>query len=216
MQISATYVTPSDFHNHDWWILARPGPVWYYHTPRGSAGAFGKTVWMDTVDEQIRPIVQWAHSLKMRTSPSCAGHSINLSSAAALFSQLELDAELIRRGGVCAVNVETGEKINVLDTEYQIPWTDYKDFLSELKDHQLEGYISINGNKNLLSHAYNCLQHYMIAHSDHVNIIHRGHALEFWVKAETSTQQALHWQNLWRILDDTRTYQSSKASASAQ
>lgn len=216
MQISATYVSPCDFHKKDWWILSRPGPVWYYHSPRSSSCPVSSRVWLDTVDVPLRPLVSWAHRHGLSTTPSCAGHQVERAAALRLFDQLQRDALFIARTGIVAINVETAEKRKLIDPHYVLPWTTYDDFFNELVSHQLEGYIALSGNAALLRQVHAQLQHYMMTHTQHVTIRYNGPMLEFWVKADSSAHQSWHWNRIWRLLDDSWTSKASTASISTQ
>lgn len=105
--LGASYIPIDRAHLYEWWLPVRPGRPWFYWTNR--VNPFPDRLDLASVDPCVSPIVAWAHTMGLRTGPSCQGHFVSRDENTDWGRAA--DCELIRRGKLVLRNTETGEEI---------------------------------------------------------------------------------------------------------
>lgn len=124
MKIEGLLVPPHRFRRYRWVIpldVEHPSQ-WHYGVPRGSPHQGSLGVDMSTVDEPLKPIVGQLHAMGVPTLPSCAGH-FGRQPERVMQAARDMAAQEgpIRGRGLRAVDVESGEEVELRSQEWRSP-----------------------------------------------------------------------------------------------
>jgi len=125
-------VFPEQFPWKEWWQSVAIGRPWFYHTPRTVIAEPSGHVDLQSVDPELRDLVQKLHRAGAKTWPSCAGHWLQPSTAHEMFRQLQREAYIIRTVGLPLQHTETGQRTVYYNPTWWLPWKTgeeyYRDF----------------------------------------------------------------------------------------
>ena len=117
--------------------------LWYYHGDRESISLPENPDFEDTVDPDLKPLVEFLHLRRIPTTPSCSGHFPDEDHFKKIWRKLTLEKDLIRTKGLPLEDVETGEKVLFKDPEYELPWEAFSEFFTKKSEHAKGGYLGM-------------------------------------------------------------------------
>ena len=139
---------PSFVPHEEWadkiWLIPQKATQepWYYAAPRTHSPAdIDNPDFLESVDEPMRPLVEWLHKRGVQTGPSCAGHRISPEGFRTIWEGLCSDAERIRGAGLPLKDIENDDLYVMRNQGYELPWADFREFLSQASAHQPIGYL---------------------------------------------------------------------------
>jgi hypothetical protein len=137
------FIPHEQFHK-GLWLLPVISRSWYYYFPhsRKKVVIHNETVFLETVDEELRGLVGFLHKKGVQTTPSCAGHFYDSGYFAAHFDAIRNDAENIKNGGLLMQDVESGEYYFFKNHDYVLPWNK-NEFTRYAYNYQKTGVLGI-------------------------------------------------------------------------
>ena len=124
MKVEGLVVPPHRFRRYRWVIpLGVEHPSrWHYGVPREHPHTGSLSVDLSTVDRPLQPIVSQLHAMKISTLPSCAGH-FGRQPERVMQAARDMAAQegLIRGRGLRAVDVESGDEIDLHSQSWRSP-----------------------------------------------------------------------------------------------
>jgi hypothetical protein len=146
MRITPALIPHTDFHKGTW-LLPVQRAEWYYFLNKKSNNAITNKNFLKSVDKPLRSLVKWLHKKGIKTTASCAGHHISERNLEKIYSDLQMDRDEIRNGGLELKDIETGKLYRYRNANYHLPWSKEK-FLDEVIPYQKTGVIGLRlGNR---------------------------------------------------------------------
>jgi hypothetical protein len=142
MKISPELIPHSEFHT-GLWLLSPGKPGWYYFYKDQNHYIIKTKEFLKTVDPPLRRLVKFLHQKKIKTTPSCAGHSLSKRLMEKIYTLLEIDGDKIRNGGLKLKDVQTGKNYLYQNKKYILPWTRTV-FIKKLMPYQHKGIIGLH------------------------------------------------------------------------
>lgn len=147
--ISPDFTPHEEFHKHRW-LLPSEG-TWYYKLKDLRPCAIPKNRgFAQTLDPELKDLVGFLHSKKIPTTPSCSGHFSSDEKWAEVFDSLQDQASIIRANGLDMSDPEDGQKFNLKNPDYQLPWTKNA-FVERAKEHAKLGVLGIYDPGNFIA-----------------------------------------------------------------
>jgi hypothetical protein len=139
--ISVEFTPHEEFHKYRW--LLPKGGKWYYRMRDFKPMVIPKNKnFISSVDPLLRGSVEFLHSRKIPTTPSCTGHFSNTSEWEEVYDSLIEDAKKIRKDGIILTDAEDGSSYKLKHEKYVIPWKK-SIFVERALEHSKFGIIGI-------------------------------------------------------------------------
>lgn len=123
------------------WFTSSGDSLWYYHAPRGKVDLPTSSDFTSSLDPFVKPLVDFLHLRRVKTTPSCSGHSHDEDHFLKVWFKLARDAQSIKSKGLVLTDVENNRTFLFRDRDYQIPWRSFHDFFSDISKDQKRGYL---------------------------------------------------------------------------
>lgn len=141
MKISPELIPHDQFYKGIW-LLSVKRPEWYYFMELENKNEITNGHFMETVDEPLKELVSFLHSIGIKTTPSCAGHHKSEKNFKKIYDALEKDKDEIKKEGLQLKDIQSGEIYIYKNKTYDLPWNK-KQFLSKVSKYQGNGVIGI-------------------------------------------------------------------------
>lgn len=159
-KITADLVPQENFHR-GCWVKSDDEVKWYYYIDgKSNSGNIESDDFINTVDKELKPIVNLLHKNNIKTSPSCAGHFAKKKYFYDIWNGLKNHEDKIKTKGIILKDPENNNTINFKDINYSLPWIK-RDFVEKAYEYQKKGVIGFyksNSNSkkfcNWLSNTY--------------------------------------------------------------
>jgi hypothetical protein len=139
--ISPDFTPHEEFHKHRW--LLPSGGTWYYKLKDLRPCVIPKnSKFSQSLDPELKQLVDFLHSKKIPTTPSCAGHFTSDDEWSTVFDSLSDQKEKIKTTGLELIDPEDGSRYNLKNSNYELPW-DKKAFVERAKEHSKFGVLGI-------------------------------------------------------------------------
>ena len=122
-RISPEFVPHEEFHRYNWLRPKGKKSKWYY--AKESDGIYqvptGKD-FVETVDEELKEVVQFLHEKGIPTTPSCAGHFLKTEDYDSIYEDLLDQCKAINTKGIEFIDPVSDEITYIEDSDYKLPW----------------------------------------------------------------------------------------------
>jgi hypothetical protein len=191
--VNPGFIAHEFFHRYTW-LLPEVHDKWYYYIPRENKNF--DTLYQNfskSVDKDLRELVEFLHSKKMSTTPSCAGHFHKPSDYYKVYKLLKEDEEKIKNEGMFFFDYEKGKYYFVRDEEYKIPFQP-DEFILEGIDYQKKGVIGTTSKNKEQLDVLKGLQH------ESFNKKIDGDIVIFTIQAENEKQNKNNWKSFTDLI----------------
>jgi hypothetical protein len=112
--------------------------------------------WLDHLDPQIAPLINFFQEKNILTLPSCAGHYRTNRWCDKAFGNLRRDEEIIKKEGLPLIDVETGETLKFKKRDWSLPFNK-KQFAEAARGSEgiPEGYLALGESGDDVIHGLN-------------------------------------------------------------
>lgn len=142
-RLSPGFVVHEEFQNYKWLKPQYTHNNWYYRLPSAPFLSVPKgTEFAQSLDPELRKVVEALHSAEISTSPSCTGHWYSEEDYKRIYKDLEKEAKQIRRKGILLEDPTDGNQYFYKNPHYSLPW-DESTFIEEAQEHSKKGVIGI-------------------------------------------------------------------------
>lgn len=147
--LSPDFTPHEEFHQYRW--MKPEGGGWYYKLKDFKPCVLPKNQdFHKSLDPDLSKVVNFFHSKKIPTTPSCSGHFSHPEEWSQKFDSLEADAKKIQGTGLKLVDPEDGYSIIAKDPRYKLPWNK-KAFVERATEHQKFGVLGFYDPGNFFS-----------------------------------------------------------------
>ena len=137
--LSPDFTPHEEFHQYRW--MKPEGGNWYYKLKDFKPCVLPKNKeFHKSLDPHLFKAVNFFHSKKIPTTPSCSGHFCHPEEWAEKFDLLASDVKKIQGPGLKMVDPEDGYSIVAKDLKYMLPWNK-KSFVERASEHQKLGVL---------------------------------------------------------------------------
>jgi hypothetical protein len=140
-KITPEIIPHNQFHKGIW-LLPVERPTWYYFMKKKNENNIKNENFIQSVDSPLRELVTFLHNKKIKTTPSCSGHSLSRKKFEKIYSNLEKDKKEVRQDGLKLKDIERGKIYLYKNASYTLPWRK-KDFIREVRRNQKKGLIGM-------------------------------------------------------------------------
>lgn len=142
VQPSPDFTPHEEFHKYRW-LLPNSGS-WYYKLKDFKPCVLPKDPdFAKSLDPKLRTVVDFLHSKKIPTTPSCSGHFYSPDEWEMKYNELEDNAKEIRKNGLRLHDPEDGHKFQISQNpKYSLPWTK-KAFIERANEHSKFGVLGM-------------------------------------------------------------------------
>ena len=187
MKLRADLIPHEDFHK-GYWLKTNNCPwFFFYEAPRNYEIPKNKNFY-NTLDDDLKPLVQFFHSKNIPTTPSCSGHIQDDEHYDKIYKSLRDTTKEIKSSGVELINPESNKKFFYQNSKYDLPISN-EEFVEKLRDYQKKGVLGFVDNLNL----YNKMKREIpVEKSDDVTLIMS--------EGKTPKQITRNWKNIGKLI----------------
>ena len=139
MKLRVDLIPHKDFHK-GFWLNNQECPwFFFYESPRQFTIPKNKNFYQ-TLDDDLKSIVEFLHSKNIPTTPSCSGHIKKDKYYADVYDSLSNMTDKIKHEGVILVNPESDRKFFYQNQKYNLPLRK-QEFIEDLRDYQKKGVL---------------------------------------------------------------------------
>jgi|LakMenEpi03Aug12_release.lakeMendotaPanAssembly.Ray.scaffolds.fasta_scaffold295924_3 hypothetical protein len=191
--VNPGFIAHEFFHRYTW-LLPETHDKWYYYIPRENKNFdISYQNFSKSVDKDLKELVEFLHSKKMATTPSCAGHFHKPSEYYKVYKLLKEDEEKIKEEGMFFFDYEKGKYYFVRDEDYKIPF-EPDEFIIEGVDYQKKGVVGITSKNKENFDILKELKH------ENFNKKIDGDIVIFTTHAENEKQNKNNWKSFTDLI----------------
>lgn len=191
--VNPGFIAHEFFHRYTW-LLPETHDKWYYYIPRENKNFnISYQNFSKSVDKDLKELIEFLHSKKMATTPSCAGHFHKPSEYYKVYKLLKEDEEKIKEEGMFFFDYEKGKYYFVRDEDYKIPF-EPNGFIIERVDYQKKGVVGITSKNKENFDILKELKH------ENFNKKIDGDIVIFTTQAENEKQNKNNWKSFTDLI----------------
>lgn len=147
MKLNPDFIPHEDFHKGLWLKTKKCPWFFFYETPREYTIPNNNSFY-DTVDDDLKPLVELLHQNKIPTTPSCSGHIHDENHNSELFDSIKNISEYFGTG-LTFNDPENKRKFFYKNKNFNLPW-EKNEFIDKISEYQGKGVLGfIDNNKKL-------------------------------------------------------------------
>jgi hypothetical protein len=147
MKLRADLIPHKDFHKGFWLNNQNCPWFFFYEAPRQYFIPKNKNFYQ-TLDDDLKSLVEFLHSKNIPTTPSCSGHIKKDQYYADVYDSLSNMTNKIKEDGIVLVNPESNRKFFYRNPKYTLPLKK-KEFIEDLRDYQKKGVLGFVDDLNI-------------------------------------------------------------------
>ncbi len=147
MKLNPDIIPHNKFHK-GLWVKSNDCP-WFFFLETDRTYEIPKSLkFYDTVDDDLKNLVNILHSKNIPTTPSCSGHIKTKQHYSKMYDSIEKVGDKIKNDGVIFRNPETSRSFFYQKNKFTLPWSKYE-FLDNMEDYQKKGVIGFVNKFNI-------------------------------------------------------------------